>query len=215
MKLICVHLRVALFHLIEKVKVWLFYRSYAKIDLLFSLSYLFSSPFRISKRFLKERGESNFYAYGETPLTTWDKIANECGILSSDCVYDLGCGRGTGIFWLASEIGCRAVGIEIIPTFVHKGQSIKRWSGSSRATLRCEDMLQSDLSGATLIYIDGILLEEKVWEELLKTFSRLKPGTKIVTVSEPLPAPFGCIKEFEGRFPWGKTTLHLNHLVVC
>lgn len=210
--MIMLHLRVAFFHLVEKIKVLLLYPSYRTTELLFSFLSLFSNPYAISKRFLREKGAADLYTYGETPLTTWDKIAKECGLFSTDCVFDLGCGRGKALFWLTQEVGCRAVGVEIIPTFILQAKRLQKWLRSDLVTFHHGDMREIDLTLATFIYIDGLFLDEILWKELLEKFSQLRKGTKIVTTSEPLPAPFCCVKEFEGRYAWGTTTLYLHQL---
>src|SRR5689334_11733546 len=87
-------------------------------------AYFWRNAYGISKRFLKERGAADIQLYGETPLTTWAKIAEHCGISKNDRFVDLGCGRGRGVFFLSSYIGCSAIGIEQIPEFVEKAQSI-------------------------------------------------------------------------------------------
>lgn len=210
-----IHLKMAFFNLIESLFVICkYYRnlSFFRADLLLHLSYLFESPYHISKRFLKSRGESAIYAYGETPLTTLEKMAKECSLFSHDIVYDLGCGRGRTTFWLSLEVGCTAYGIEMIPEFMEKALRIKKWNCCENVFFKTQDMLETNFSKATCIYLYGTMLSEETMSVLVEKFSQLKRGTKIVTVSEPLPAkaPFKLLKEFEGKFPWGKGDLYLH-----
>ncbi|SCA63951.1 hypothetical protein SCG7109_BS_00030 [Chlamydiales bacterium SCGC AG-110-M15] len=95
-------------------------RLFLKVDLLYVFAYLFRNPYNISKRFLKNLGAENVYAYGETPLTTMDLIAKEASITKDDTVFELGCGRGLTVFWLHCFIGCRVIGIEWVPKFLQK-----------------------------------------------------------------------------------------------
>ena len=127
--LIWINLVVKKRNFVEFLKVvWKYYPtlSFFKIDVALLLTYLFDNPFKISKRFLTKKGEKDVYAYGETPLTTLDYIAKECRLSSKDVVFELGCGRGRTCFWLNQFIGCKVVGIEIIPEFVERAERITR-----------------------------------------------------------------------------------------
>ena len=78
----------------------------------------------------------------------------------------------------------------------------------------CADILDADLSQATAIYLFGTCLPDPVIEKLVQRFCQLSSSTKIMTVSFPLSdysSAFKTLKEFIGSFPWGKTTIFLNH----
>src|SRR4051794_23547579 len=97
-----IHLKTIFYNLMYGIEdIFLYYRnlSFFKIDLLLKALYFFHTPYKVSKKFLQERGSTDLYLYGETPLTTMDSIAKECRILSKDIVYELGCGRGRSAFW--------------------------------------------------------------------------------------------------------------------
>lgn len=188
---------------------------FVKCDLSLYMMYLFHNPYRISKRFLKKKGEEDIYAYGETPLTTLDKICRECRVRKEDCVFELGSGRGRTCFWLNSFIGCRVVGIEHIPEFVERANRIKRKLGLRDIEFRCEEMQNSELAGATVIYLYGTCLEEKIIDTLIEKFKTLAKGVKIITVSYPLSdysSSFQTMKRFQGTFPWGVADVYLQVL---
>lgn len=167
------------------------------------LFYLWMSPYSISKRFLKKRGEENIYSYGETPLTTLDLIAKECRILSKDHVFELGCGRGRSVFWLHAFIGCRVTGIDVIPTFIERAMRIKQHLRAPLIDFKNEDMRKTNFDSATVIYFYGIKLQQ--------TFSQVKTGTKIITVSAPLTGEgLRLEKQFKAQFPWGVADVFLN-----
>lgn len=203
---------------VEFLKIAIRYYSnlrFCKIDLSLLSTYLLNNPFVISKEFLKERGENNVYAYGETPLTTMDRIAKECRINSSDTVFELGSGRGRTCFWLNTFIGCKVVGIEYIPAFVTRANEIKSKFNVQGVEFRDENMLKSDLSEATVVYLYGTTLDDKAIVQLVKQFQKLKVGTKIITISYPVTdyAPestFEVMKRFPVSFPWGDTDAYLQ-----
>jgi hypothetical protein len=158
--------------------------------------------------------ESN--PYGETPYSTLDKIALAFGIVSKDVVYDLGSGRGLGVIWWASQVGCRAVGVDQHPLFIKLSKRVKELFLMERVDFIESDFLRVDLSGATVIYLYGTALSDEVIEHLIERFKRLDRGVKIITVSYPLSeysSSFVTVKEFRGRLPWGKADIYLNKLM--
>lgn len=188
---------------------------FAKIDSFLLISYLFQNPFAISKRFLKERGDQNVYAYGETPLTTLEEIVKECKITSKDTVYELGCGRGRACFWLNTFLGCKVVGIEYIPEFIERANAIKNKFHVQNIEFRLQDMLQTNLEQATVVYLYGTCLEEREIRTLIDHMKKLKSGSKIITISYPLTdytseRCFEVMKRFQVTYPWGIADVYLQ-----
>lgn len=189
--------------------------SFLKSDISLRLMYLFHNPFKISKRFLIKKGSDEIYTYGETPLTTMEMIAKECGIGAQDCVFELGCGRGRTCFWLNSLIGCSVVGIEYIPEFVERADWIKNRLGLTNIQFRLADMTKTEFAGATVCYLYGSCLDDKSIEKLAEHFSKLPKGTKIITVSYPL-SDYGnhqsivLVKRFSAPFTWGNADVFLH-----
>lgn len=194
---------------------------FRKIDLELLRTYLFNNPFTISKRFLQNRGEENVYAYGETPLTTMERIVKECKISSKDTVFELGCGRGRTCFWLHSFVGCRVVGIEYLPEFVNRANQIKNKFQIENIDFRVVDMLHADYTGATVIYLYGTCLEDDFIQKLIARLKKLPSGTKIITVSYSLAEyldsnslsslpEFEVMKRFPARYTWGEAEVYLQ-----
>lgn len=196
--------------------VWKYYsnKQFRKADVLLLRAYFFDNPFRISRSFLTERGEDDVYTYGETPLTTMDFIATECGIISSDCVYELGCGRGRTCFWLRLFKGCQLIGIEYVPKFVEIANKVKSEVSITNLDFRLEDMLQSDLTGATVIYLYGTCYDEPFIKALITKFEALPSGTKVITVSYSLQEfgskKYRVNKTFPASFTWGEGDVYLQ-----
>lgn len=216
--LLWTNLTVQAHNCLEYLKIVFHYYSnlaFAKNDLALRLMYLFNNPFSISKRFLMNRGEEEIYAYGETPLTSMEKIAKEAQITKEDTVFELGCGRGRTCFWLQSFVGCKVVGIEYVPEFVKRAELIKKKLGIKNTEFRFEDMLETDFTGATVIYLYGTCLKDDFIEKLTQKFATLPPGTKIITVSYPLmdyskkPA-FEVMKRFTVPYTWGDADVYVQ-----
>ncbi len=185
------------------------------IDRALLKAYRFKNPFFISRKFLEKRGESDVHLYGETPLTTYDKIASECGLNKDDTVLELGCGRGRGVFFWVERFGAQVHGVEWIPEFVGKAKNIASQFSVDRATFSCEDFMQTNLNGYTVIYLFGTCLKEEEITRLTTRFATLHKAVRIVTVSYPLTElspSFIVKKEFTASFPWGEAQLFIQSL---
>ena len=215
-QLFCLNFVVKIRNLIEHCRVIKRYYpnpTFKKVDRTLLGKYFFRSPFAISKDFLIQKGESDIYAYGETPLTTLEMISKECELNSRDVVYELGCGRGRGCFWLHCFIGCRMVGIEYIPDFVDIADSIRDRFALQNIEFRLGDILKGKYAEATVIYLYGTCYEDQFINKLLKRFSKLPKGKKIITVSFPLTdysSNFEVIKQFSAPFTWGHGDVYLH-----
>ncbi|MCH9609121.1 MAG: hypothetical protein S4CHLAM45_08840 [Chlamydiales bacterium] len=180
---------------------------FAFCDTLLWISYLLKNPHRISRTFSR----SNLY--GETPLTTLDKIARECRILSDAVVYELGCGTGRTCFWLSHFVKCKAVGIDHIPTYINRANRVKKISRTDRVSFQCADFFEVSLEEATLIYLYGTAMEDEWIVKLTSKLATLPKTTRIISTSYPLSdydKRFETLKTFRGHFPWGRTDIYLN-----
>lgn len=219
LQLLWINLIVSLKNFVEWIRVLVSYYSnlrFAKLDLAIIFSYLFNSPYLISKKFLLARKEQDVYAYGETPLTTMDKIAKECRLKKEDIVFELGCGRGRTCFWLNEFLGCKVVGIEYIPEFVEIANTVKERFHVKDVEFRLQDMLETDYKEATVIYLYGTNLDDSFIIKLIDKLEKSKPGTKIITISYPLTDytskdTFEVMRCFSVRFPWGEADVY-SHL---
>lgn len=220
LELLWVNLVVQKRNFVEFTKVvFKYYRSFhfLKIDASLLMLYLYNNPFSISKRYLMKKGEPDIYTYGETPLTTLDQISQEIKISPKDVVYELGSGRGRNCFWLHNFIGCRVIGVEYIPDFVERAEQIRKEWHLNGVEFRNEDMLTTDLSDATVIYLYGTCYDEPFIQKLIQRLKKLPSGTKIVTVSYPLTdytseKLFKVLKLFPAQFTWGTADVYYQVL---
>lgn len=171
---------------------------FALIDLAFGLVALFLNPYRTCRKFNQKKREKNIYAYGETPLATYQRIAEQCQVGPQDTWIEMGSGRGKGCFWLTHFIGCKVVGIEWVPQFVYIARILKALFRMKNIRFEMKDMGKADISTATFIYLYGN------WPKL-----EIPNGSKVITVSEPLP-DLRVIKSFWVRYPWGRTAAFLQ-----
>lgn len=219
-KLLLLNLMITLYQFWEYLRVIVKYYSHGsffKVDTYLLFSYLFDNPFKISKRFLRKKGDRDIYTYGETPLTTLDLIARRCGISAKDHVFELGCGRGRTCFWLNQLIGCRVVGIDYVPEFIDRAIKVKEKFHLEMVEFRLEDILSTDLTGATVIYLYGTCLSDELVLQLINHFMRLPKGTKIITVSYSFAdyypkGPFEVVDHFVVPFTWGRGDVYVQRI---
>jgi hypothetical protein len=182
-----------------------------KADLLLLLMYLFELPsFFISRdRKHLRYGAENFY-YGETPYYTMRKLCEAAEVRGDDIVYDLGSGRGKPVFFVCLRYGCRAVGFELIGTYVRIANRIKAVLRLDRATFNHQDLLTADLSGASVIFVHGSFFTEEVREGLFKKIETMSPGTRLVTVSVPIDhARLELFKTQTAALSWGREPIYI------
>jgi hypothetical protein len=181
-----------------------YYKSpkFALIDLAFGLVALFVNPYRLCRKFLQKKGTSNIYAYGETPLSTYQRIVEICQIGPQDTWLELGAGRGKGCFWVSHFIGCKVIGIEWVPQFVWIAKSIQILLGCKNLSFECRDIHQVNTHSATFIYLYGN------WPSL-----DVGSKTRVLTISEPLEG-FKVLQTFWVRYPWGRTTAFLQQKLL-
>lgn len=219
-KTVFLNIRTTFFRIYQWVLTLLFYYprelKFLWIDVLLALQYLWKNPHHVSRDFLRQRGLTTIYAYGETPLTTLDHIVKECRVLSKDVFYELGCGSGRTCFWMQMFVKCQVVGIDFLPAFITKANRVKKWAAATKLDFIQKDMLECDLQKATVIYLYGTCLDDQTILKLIEKFKHLRPNTKIITVSYPLTEysdHFKLLKQFSVRYPWGKADVFLNQLL--
>ena len=117
---------------------------------------------------------------------TLREIFKFSGLSKDDIFYHLGCGSGNSIAIALEEFGVRkAIGIDNDNQKVEATKSMLEKKKLSQWILRCEDVLLSDISDATVILF--WFSDEQILEKMVSKFSQLKEGCKIITIFGPLP----------------------------
>ncbi|UYM14551.1 SAM-dependent methyltransferase [Endozoicomonas euniceicola] len=200
--------------------VWRFrsHKAFLLSYCLLAFLYLFSSPYSVSRRYLKWIDAGDVYSYGETPLTSLAEIADRTGIHASDHVFELGAGSGFTSLWLRLVKGCKITAVEWVPGFVYRLKWVVRVLKLSGVEVRCEDYLQTALENATVIYLFASNLDDLTINKLAERLAALPSGTRIASVSYPLqpylkqPA-FDLVERFEVCFPWGRADVYVQDVV--
>ncbi|MDE1763624.1 MAG: methyltransferase domain-containing protein [Thaumarchaeota archaeon] len=102
-----------------------------------------------------------------------------------DVFYHLGCGNGRSLLIALEEFRVKkAVGIDNNDEKISSARKILD-NRFSNCILKCEDVLESDISDATVILF--WFLDDLIVEKMAEKFSMLKKGCKIITIWGPLP----------------------------
>ena len=190
-------------------------RRFRQADLRVLFSYLIINPYSLCRRYLENFPDDQVQkVYGETLFATLDTIAQKVKLSKEHTIYDLGCGRGRAVFWFHTLCGCRAIGVEINPMFVHKARKIRQKMGLDRMEFKYANFLEIDYSNASHIYLYGSALTEEAALNVIECFKQLKPGTLIISVTFLLTdfcdeKLFELEETFIGAFIWGKTPIYI------
>lgn len=60
----------------------------------------------------EDESGAKYMPYEPTPYPVLLRLRDQGGIRADDCMLDYGCGKGRAAFFLAAQIGCRAVGVD-------------------------------------------------------------------------------------------------------
>lgn len=184
---------------------------FALADLLLSVLYLFSNPYRICRKFLQKKGEASVHAYGETPLKTLEHMVKTFHIAHEDRWLELGSGRGKTCLWLSLYWGCSVRGIDWVPQFVRRASLVARLFPSARLTFHKQSFSEADFSWPTAVFLYSTCMSDEEILNLLSSMTQLPQKAKVITISAPLGHPdYPLIHSTPVSFPWGATHAYLH-----
>jgi SAM-dependent methyltransferase len=118
-----------------------------------------------------------------TPPVLVEKMLDMARVTSLDYVIDLGSGDGRNVI-AAAKRGARALGVEYDRELLALARKNAIEAGvGERARFVEGDMFEADISDATVLAL--FLLPDNL-QRLKPSFSRLRPGTRIVTNGFPI-----------------------------
>src|SRR5215210_3462808 len=87
-----------------------------------------------------------------TPPDVVDRMLALAKVGPRDVVYDLGCGDGRIVIAAAQKFGARGVGVDIDPVRIAEANANAKRAGVEKlVTFKLEDVLETDVSGATVV----------------------------------------------------------------
>jgi len=121
-----------------------------------------------------------------TPEAVIDRVLELSGVSADSVLFDLGCGDGCVLIRAAEKFGARCVGVDINPRLIRLARKSAAAVGvSSRVTFLHQDIFDTDISSATIVYL--YLYPDSL--KLLRPYleNNLKIGTTVVSFGYHFP----------------------------
>ncbi len=121
----------------------------------------------------------------QLPENSLREIFQFVGLSEKDVFYHLGCGNGLGLQIATEEFGVKkAIGVDIDNEKIELAK--KRFDKENQdVKVICSDIVNIQLEDPTVILF--WFTDEKIIKEMMKKFSSLPSGCKIITIWGPLP----------------------------
>jgi 16S rRNA G966 N2-methylase RsmD len=163
----------------------------------------------------------SFITFIPTPYEDTDYFFDLAQSSPSNVVYDLGSGDGRLLFSALDKGAQGAVGIELNPMHVQRAREVAKSKGmEDKISFLETDIMKVNLSRATIVLCYLFTTASEVLKP--KFESELKPGTKVVMESFPIPewkpantTPKGCKQFHLYIMPpkwWGKRRRMINEM---
>ncbi len=179
-------------------KWWIF-------DLTTFLMYLPASPYKIVRELHPE--DCNF-VYGEVPVMTMCRILRDVEACREDVFFDLGSGRGHGVFGAYFSKIHRCIGIELTGELVKRASRTAALMRAEGVEFRCGDFTSADLSEGTIFFLAGTTMEGEVIKKVASSILSIPHPVKVVSLSQRLPGDeFKTVFSRKYRFSWGEATV--------
>jgi len=133
--------------------------------------------------------EDNFTP-GETSLVTLMKIFNPVQGDEALPFIDLGSGRGYAVFGASLLFNCPAEGIELLPSYVKKCETIRKKLGIGTVRFIEGDLLSLEVNRRGIYYCAATALDLELRKSLEVRLEEAPPGSWVIMVHHPLSRPF-------------------------
>lgn len=139
--------------------------------------------------------DDNAHVYGEPAPATTDLMVRRLGLDAHDVLYDLGCGRGFFLMQALLTTPLRwAVGVELAGSRVAVARSARQLmldqgllGPGKELDLREEDMAQTRLDDATVVYMDSVFFSDQLLLNVARNMARAKNMRQVVMIMKGLP----------------------------
>jgi SAM-dependent methyltransferase len=201
---------------LDEIKHYYRYPPLIQADILWMLDYAWTTPFVLSRKATqKEKLPEDLTVYGETPWTSLEIICKEVNLNAKDVFVELGCGTGRNLLFVPLMFDCKAQGYELVQRFVDKLQWLLHANQLKQTvSVFCQNWFEADLSSGSVFFLVGTCYSDSHLETANQKLLETQSGSRIVTVSWPLPDPqFELISQKELDFSWGKGTVYFQRRV--
>jgi len=143
----------------------------------------------------------------QLPKEAFREILKFVNLSKDDVFYHLGCGDGTGLVIAKEEFNSKKIiGIDNSKQKIDAAVKILKEKNYSDIRIFCENIEDSNFDDADVILF--WFVDENILEKMMPKFSKLKHGTRIITIWGPLPECLPQKVEFPyimNQVPFNKT----------
>ena len=140
--------------------------------------------------------------YGETPIVTAMYLLWRAGCNRTSSVLDLGAGRGR-VLLAARYLRASCKGVELLASHVSQVQSTL---ASIQAALEHGDAANTDMRGATHIFLAWTCFSERTRRDLSQRLLSLPDGTRVIALNWSVEQPgFRIVARGQVLCSWGVT----------
>lgn len=164
---------------------------------------------------LKIEGPETLYrlTYGETSWFAIRAILKRLQARPDDVFYDLGCGTGRNVFYAHVTYGMQAVGIDLLPSFVHHGNAVAQEQNLSGVSFLEQDIFKTPLHQATLVYVTANCFDAQTLGYLVQRLQDLPVGARLVSTHRPIVAPNLAVTGMQRLpFTWGVDRVYYHEV---
>lgn len=148
--------------------------------------------------------EDDTLTYGETRWHSFLKLLDHIEISSRDRFVDLGCGAGFLCFLMAQGYGVPALGVDLIEGFIQNAQQISDRLQLNQPRFQRTNFFDLEFLPFSILYATCTCFPDEVVEQLAQKMETTAPGTRIITVTNPIEAPYlRQLKHFKLKYDWG------------
>ena len=191
------------------------------VELGLMILYPLVSPYRINLRYIHKKKLDHSYIFGETPLTTLEQICRWSSIPQGKVIFDVGCGWGRSTFFLhAFNRAHRTVGIDIIPEYIERANTIRKAMKLDYMVFLEADIRIVDYRDADIVYMYGTCFPNEFIQDMVDVWEEdLNDGTMILTTSYSLTTfskqeRIQLIDQKTFDFLWGHCTVYIHRIGV-
>lgn len=149
--------------------------------------------------------------YSDSPASMVLGIVQRLSIGPNDVFIDCGSGFGGVCFDLHYLSGAKTIGIDCVPSLVQFSKTLsKRLGLEDLCQFREGNLLESDLSQASIIFITCTCFSDKTRRLFWQQCRQLRAGTYVITVTHPIDLDdFELCESFHTFFEWGRDIIRI------
>lgn len=152
--------------------------------------------------------------YGETRWTTFLEILDTLQLKPEDRFVDLGCGPGFLSLLVSQGYGVPATGVDLIEGFVTNAQKLVADLQLQNIEFIHRNFFELDFRPYSVFYATCTCFPEAVLKDLSLKFRDQKPGSRLVTVTFGLEAPWlRTVKVLNCKYSWGQDSVYITERV--